>query len=83
MVQHKFTMDLTWSEGRNGTGNIQASNLQTQISIPREMNGPGIGTNPDEMLLGRYNLLFNYTSRFIRKVRNRCTGIIHAGPWIC
>ena len=35
MVQHKFTMDLTWSEGRNGTGNIQASNLQTQISIPR------------------------------------------------
>lgn len=52
MVQHKFTMDLTWSEGRNGTGNIQASNLQTQISIPQEMNGPGIGTNPDEMLLG-------------------------------
>lgn len=52
MVQHKFTMDLTWSEGRNGTGNIKASNLQTQISIPREMNGPGIGTNPDEMLLG-------------------------------
>jgi len=52
MVQHKFTMDLTWSEGRNGTGNIQASNLQTQISIPREMNGPGVGTNPDEMLLG-------------------------------
>ena len=52
MVQHKFTMDLTWSEGRNGTGNIQASNLQTQISIPWEMNGPGIGTNPDEMLLG-------------------------------
>ena len=52
MVQHKFTMDLTWSEGRNGTGNIHASNLQTQISIPQEMNGPGIGTNPDEMLLG-------------------------------
>ncbi|WP_155590006.1 SACOL1771 family peroxiredoxin [Lysinibacillus cavernae] len=52
MVQHKFTMGLTWSDGRNGTGNITASNLQTQISIPREMNGPGIGTNPDEMLLG-------------------------------
>jgi peroxiredoxin-like protein len=24
----------------------------TKISIPKEMNGPGIGTNPDEMLLG-------------------------------
>ncbi|HBT71979.1 MAG TPA: SACOL1771 family peroxiredoxin [Lysinibacillus sp.] len=52
MVQHQFTMDLTWAEGRNGTGNIKASNLQTEISIPQEMNGPGIGTNPDEMLLG-------------------------------
>ncbi|MEA0553521.1 SACOL1771 family peroxiredoxin [Lysinibacillus irui] len=52
MVQHKFTMDLTWADGRNGTGNITSSNLQTQISIPQEMNGPGIGTNPDEMLLG-------------------------------
>lgn len=45
-------MDLTWAEGRNGTGKIKASNLQTEISIPQEMNGPGIGTNPDEMLLG-------------------------------
>ncbi|WP_341300259.1 SACOL1771 family peroxiredoxin [Lysinibacillus sp. FSL H8-0500] len=52
MTQHKFTMDLTWSEGRNGIGNLMAHNLQTKISIPREMNGPGIGTNPDEMLLG-------------------------------
>ncbi|MFJ7699021.1 SACOL1771 family peroxiredoxin [Lysinibacillus fusiformis] len=52
MVQHKFTMDLTWSDGRNGTGTINASNLKTQISIPQEMDGPGIGTNPDEMLLG-------------------------------
>ena len=27
-------------------------NLQTQVSIPKEMDGPEIGTNPDEMLLG-------------------------------
>ncbi|MFJ7731865.1 SACOL1771 family peroxiredoxin [Lysinibacillus sp. NPDC097231] len=52
MVQHIFNMNLKWSEGRNGTGNIAATNLNTKISIPREMNGPGIGTNPDEMLLG-------------------------------
>lgn len=52
MVQHKFNMNLTWSEGRNGAGNLTASKLNTKISIPQEMNGPGIGTNPDEMLLG-------------------------------
>lgn len=52
MVQHKFNMILTWSGGRNGAGNLTASKLHTIISIPPEMNGPGIGTNPDEMLLG-------------------------------
>ncbi|MCL1697375.1 SACOL1771 family peroxiredoxin [Lysinibacillus sp. BPa_S21] len=52
MVQHLFNMNLQWSEGRNGTGTIAADNLHTKISIPKEMNGPGIGTNPDEMLLG-------------------------------
>src|SRR6476620_10667048 len=52
MVQHLFTMKLNWSEGRNGTGSIVANNLNTKISIPREMSGPGVGTNPDEMLVG-------------------------------
>ena len=52
MVQHLFNMNLKWSEGRNGTGTIVADNLHTKISIPRDMNGPGVGTNPDEMLLG-------------------------------
>lgn len=30
----------------------KAERLKTQISIPPEMDGPGVGTNPDEMLLG-------------------------------
>lgn len=51
-MEHKFSMNLSWSNGRNGTGNLTASKLNTIVSIPREMNGPGIGTNPDEMLLG-------------------------------
>ena len=37
---------------RNDIGNIEAGNLVTKISIPSEMEGPGVGTNPDEMLLG-------------------------------
>jgi peroxiredoxin-like protein len=31
---------------------MEAGQLRTAISIPKEMGGPGIGTNPDEMLLG-------------------------------
>lgn len=52
MTQHTFTLQTNWKGGRNDSGTLQAERLQTAISIPPEMDGPGIGTNPDEMLLG-------------------------------
>lgn len=52
MAKHVFTLMANWPGGRNDSGMIQAGNLQTNVSIPPEMDGPGIGTNPDEMLLG-------------------------------
>ncbi|MFF5995957.1 SACOL1771 family peroxiredoxin [Lysinibacillus sp. KU-BSD001] len=52
MTQHTFTLQTTWAGGRNDVGTLHAERLSTAISIPPEMNGPGIGTNPDEMLLG-------------------------------
>lgn len=52
MTVHQFHLEADWTGGRNSVGKIEAGNLQTEISIPPEMDGPGIGTNPDEMLLG-------------------------------
>lgn len=52
MTQHHFHLQAEWAGGRNSEGYIHSGNLQTKISIPPEMDGPGIGTNPDEMLLG-------------------------------
>ncbi|CAH0147324.1 Organic hydroperoxide resistance protein-like [Peribacillus sp. Bi96] len=52
MTIHHFHLTAEWPGGRNDIGTIHSGNLQTQISIPPEMEGPGIGTNPDEMLLG-------------------------------
>jgi peroxiredoxin-like protein len=52
MEQHHFFLKANWSGGRNGSGFIDAGQLKTKVSIPPEMDGPGIGTNPDEMLLG-------------------------------
>ncbi|MFB4211270.1 SACOL1771 family peroxiredoxin [Shouchella sp. JSM 1781072] len=49
---HQFFLECTWNGGRNSTGEIKTGALQSTISIPKEMNGPGEGTNPDEMLLG-------------------------------
>ena len=52
MTEHLFHLKANWPGGRNDVGDIHSGNLQTSISIPKEMDGPGIGTNPDEMLLG-------------------------------
>ena len=52
MSEHHFHLTAEWPGLRNDVGNIELKNLQTKVSIPQEMEGPGIGTNPDEMLLG-------------------------------
>lgn len=52
MAEHLFHLTANWPGGRNDVGTIDAGELKTQVSIPPEMDGPGIGTNPDEMLLG-------------------------------
>lgn len=52
MAEHKFHLTANWPGGRNDVGTIDCGALQTKVSIPPEMDGPGIGTNPDEMLLG-------------------------------
>ncbi|MBK3496130.1 OsmC family protein [Viridibacillus sp. YIM B01967] len=52
MAEHIFYLAANWPGGRNDVGTIVSGQLQTKVSIPSEMDGPGIGTNPDEMLLG-------------------------------
>lgn len=51
-MEHNFLLKADWNGGRNSDGRIEAGQLRTAISIPAEMGGPGVGTNPDEMLLG-------------------------------
>jgi peroxiredoxin-like protein len=52
MAEHIFHLKASWPGLRNDIGEIEAGNLKTKISIPPGMDGPGVGTNPDEMLLG-------------------------------
>lgn len=52
MAEHHFHLQAHWPGLRNDVGEIAVGNLVTKISIPPEMDGPGVGTNPDEMLLG-------------------------------
>ena len=75
MVQHTFRMDLKWDDGRNGSGVLQATKLRSEISIPQEMGGPGIGTNPDEMLLGAAATCYLIT--FATLLENSGIGVKH------
>ncbi|KKB37362.1 OsmC family protein [Bacillus thermotolerans] len=52
MTLHHFHLKANWPGQRNDVGRIETGQLKTEVSIPPEMDGPGIGTNPDEMLLG-------------------------------
>jgi peroxiredoxin-like protein len=52
LAEHHFHLKANWPGLRNDVGEIEAGNLVTKVSIPPEMDGPGVGTNPDEMLLG-------------------------------
>ncbi|MDQ0268317.1 OsmC family protein [Cytobacillus purgationiresistens] len=52
MAEHQFLLKAHWPGLRNDVGEIESGQLKTKVSIPPEMNGPGVGTNPDELLLG-------------------------------
>ncbi|NOV04166.1 OsmC family protein [Paenibacillus planticolens] len=52
MSEHRFDLQAEWTGGLDGTGRIRTGSLAAAISVPSQLDGPGIGTNPEEMLLG-------------------------------
>lgn len=52
MVQHDFPVIVTWQGGRNEVGQVTGDVLDHAVSIPSALNGQGVGTNPDELLVG-------------------------------
>lgn len=49
--QHIYPLSGTWSGSRDGTGTVHLSQTQVDFSIPGNLNGAGVGTNPEELLL--------------------------------
>ena len=80
---HAFSIALDWQGGRNGDGEITTRHLTVPISIPKEMRGPDIGTNPDEMLVGAAATCYLITlaamleaSRIVSRIDMRSTAFI-------
>ncbi|MCI1882079.1 MAG: OsmC family protein [Sporolactobacillus sp.] len=52
MSDYVFRLKGRWKGSWDGRGQIQVKNLASAISVDSSMKGMGIGTNPDELLLG-------------------------------
>jgi peroxiredoxin-like protein len=51
VANHLFALHLEYAGGVSGGGRLSLAGLETRISVPREMGGAGVGTNPEELLL--------------------------------
>jgi len=57
-----FSVNGSWQGDRNGTGNIRsAGGLNLDVSAPKELDGPGIGSNPEELLVSSSNNCYMIT----------------------
>ncbi|MBA8761923.1 SACOL1771 family peroxiredoxin [Staphylococcus coagulans] len=51
MAHHQFPVQVRWTGGRDSVGEVTGDHIQHKISIPSELGGVGVGTNPDELLV--------------------------------
>ncbi len=51
-MDYTFHLTGTFKGGRRGNGKIKTEGLDQTVSIGKEMAGPGLGTNPDELMIG-------------------------------
>ena len=52
MARHRYQLRMRWGGGWRGEGRVVCGNLNVAVSVPEEFGGAGVGTNPEEMLLG-------------------------------
>lgn len=46
-----FIVKGTWIGDRNGEGTITSDGLHTVVTAPKQLDGPGVGANPEELLV--------------------------------
>ncbi|WP_159439883.1 OsmC family protein [Bacillus sinesaloumensis] len=65
-----FTVKGTWTGDRNGEGTITTDGLQTTVSAPKQLDGPGVGANPEELLIAAATNCYMLTLAAILSNRN-------------
>lgn len=72
MATHHYPVNVSWSGGRDGAGSIanDRSGVNFPLSVPPEFQGPGAGTNPEELLTSAIAGCYTITFGIIAKNRN-------------
>jgi peroxiredoxin-like protein len=68
---HEYPVSVEWTGGRDGGGKVTAGNsgASNTISVPAEFNGPGNGTNPEELLASSIAACYTMTFGIIAQNR--------------
>jgi peroxiredoxin-like protein len=62
MEGFSFFINGSWEGDRNGTGIIKSDGgLNNAVSAPKDFDGPGIGSNPEELLISSANTCYMIT----------------------
>jgi peroxiredoxin-like protein len=62
MGDFSFLIKGTWEGDRNGTGIIKSEGgLNNVVSAPKDFDGPGVGSNPEELLISSANTCYMIT----------------------
>lgn len=68
---HEYPVTVNWTGGRDGKGEVRAdrSGTENPISVPPEFQGPGNGTNPEELLASAVASCYSITFGIIASNR--------------
>jgi len=71
MPTHEYPVHVEWHGGREGGGKVTAehSGTSNSISVPKEFQGPGNGTNPEELLSSSIAACYTMTFGIIAQNR--------------
>ncbi|WP_028478412.1 organic hydroperoxide resistance protein [Nocardia sp. CNY236] len=56
---------LSTGDGRNGSTRTSDGKIDLSLSIPKEMGGPGTGTNPEQLFAAGYAACFHSALRLV------------------
>lgn len=68
---HEYPVTVSWTGGRDGSGTVTGGNsgVSNPISVPAEFQGPGEGTNPEELLCSAVAACYSITFGIIASNR--------------